>query len=118
MKSSIVIGSCIIIAALIFHEGAFPFMGKASSQSTNSSLSSSQRWEYKVLASVDLRLKQVTPTGVTSALSDPKLGDALAAALGHEPPLDIEAKFNELGAEGWELFVCQDKMFVFKRPTR
>jgi hypothetical protein len=42
-------------------------------------------------------------------------------AAGLRPSLSddrLEAKLNEMGAEGWELVVMKGEQFIFKRPAQ
>lgn len=66
------------------------------------------QWEYKVLDTRDL-------------LIHPQLTEALVSemkSVGTTAATCLEAPFDKLGTEGWELVSYADRVAVFKRPKK
>jgi hypothetical protein len=70
--------------------------------------SAGQRWEYQIVDPGELIIDE--------RLTEEEIKEA--ERRGIQKARSLEDKINRVGANGWELAVCMNNLFIFKRPTR
>ena len=101
-----------VAVAVTLAIGWTAYRSAASDGSTDGAAPSPAKWEYKVLAPVDLLGLRAIQKEFREDNTDPE-ADAIKFA---RHAAHLESALNKLGTEGWELCCRTENAFVFKRP--
>jgi hypothetical protein len=87
---------------------ALALVGLLLARQTTAGSYSGDKWEYQIVDPGELIIDE--------RLTEEEIKEA--ERRGIQKARSLEDKINRVGANGWELAVCANNLFIFKRPTR